>query len=98
MSSSRLLVKRSPQLVKFLECTQNHEEQCSNRDQEHEVEQQHGVTSKPVVVAGDYVPSVFPAANVCSDCRHRAKLIPVSDSILWRSCELAAIDLVHDLQ
>jgi hypothetical protein len=41
--------------VKFFERAKRNQEECSNRDQEHEVEQQHGVTSKPVVVAGDYV-------------------------------------------
>jgi hypothetical protein len=53
MPRNRMLVQRYPQFVKFLECTKNNEEQCSDRDEEHEVEQQHGVTSKPVLAAGD---------------------------------------------
>jgi hypothetical protein len=51
MSRDRVLMKRRPQSVEFLECSNNNEEECSNRNQEHEVKQQHGVTSKPVVVA-----------------------------------------------
>jgi hypothetical protein len=58
--SDRVLVQRRPQFVKFLERTNNNEEECSNGDEEHEVEQQHGVTSKPVVVAGDYVRKYLP--------------------------------------
>src|SRR5690349_15424739 len=44
---------RCPQVFEFLERAKNDEEECSNRNQEHEVKQQHGVTSEPVVVAGD---------------------------------------------
>jgi hypothetical protein len=63
MSRSRLLAQRLPQFVEFIECAQNHEEECSNRDQEHAVVQQHGVTSKPVAVAGDYVPKYLPGSE-----------------------------------
>ncbi|MGB8063724.1 MAG: hypothetical protein WCF26_17655 [Candidatus Sulfotelmatobacter sp.] len=63
MSRNRLLVQRRPQVVKLFERAKNNQEECSNRDQEHEVEQQHGVTSKPVVVAGDYVPEYLPGGK-----------------------------------
>lgn len=49
--------------MKFLECAENNEEECSNCDEEHEVEQQHDVTSKPVMVAGDYVPKYLPGGR-----------------------------------
>ena len=58
-----MLMQRRPQFVKLLERAKNNQEECSNRDQEHEVEQQHGVTSIPVVVAGDYVPKYLPGDN-----------------------------------
>lgn len=48
-----MLMKRRPQFVEFLERAKNNQEERSNRNQEHEVKQQHGVTSEPVVVAGD---------------------------------------------
>jgi hypothetical protein len=60
MSRDRVLVQRCPQIVKFFERSKNNEEESSNCDEEHEMEQQHGVTSKPVVVAGDYVPNYVP--------------------------------------
>jgi hypothetical protein len=39
--------------VELLNRSNNNQEECPDRNQEHEMEQQHGVTSEPVVVAGD---------------------------------------------
>jgi hypothetical protein len=63
MSPNRVLVPGRPQFVKFFERAQNNEEECSNRDQQHEVEQQRGITSRPVVWRVTSVPKYLPAAK-----------------------------------
>ena len=65
MRRACVLMERRPQFVEFLEGPKNDEEECSNRNQEHEVKQQHGVTSEPVVVAGDFDPK-YVLAEACS--------------------------------
>lgn len=64
MRRARVLMERRPQFVEFLEGPKNDEEECSNRNQEHEVKQQHGVTSEPVVVAGDFDPKYVLAEGI----------------------------------
>ena len=39
MSRTRVRMERRPQFMKFAECTKNKQEERSNRDQEHEMEQ-----------------------------------------------------------
>ena len=81
MSRNRVLMKRRPQFVEFLACAKNNEEECSNGNQEHEMKQQHGVTSKPVVVAGDFGPNIHLIRNLRSDRSHGGEFqIPVSIS------------------